>query len=102
MFCTAIPLDWSDCSSASDEVHDDGNHGEEEQQVNEEAAYVQEEEPAKPEQNQQNSQNKKHDDLLSSNGCRAGPRMLQVIGAGTLWIRCSVRKDWCEAGLYSV
>ena len=39
MFCTAILSDWSDCSPAADEVHDDGDHGEEEQEVNEEAAH---------------------------------------------------------------
>src|SRR5258707_12303661 len=61
MFCNAILSDWSDCSPAADEVHDDGDHGEEEQEVNEEAAHVQEEESAQPEQNQHNSQNEKHE-----------------------------------------
>src|SRR5712672_3561217 len=50
-FCNAILSDWSDCSPAADEVHDDGDHGEEEQEVNEDAAHVQEEESAQPEQN---------------------------------------------------
>src|SRR5436309_11261958 len=36
-------------------------------------------------------------DLLSSSGWSRRARMLQVIGAGTLWIRCSVREDCFEA-----
>jgi hypothetical protein len=52
---------FSDCSSAADEIHDDGDHGEEEQQVNEKAAHVQDEESSKPEENQHNGQNQEHE-----------------------------------------
>jgi hypothetical protein len=51
----------SDCSSAADEVHDDGDYGEQEQEVNEEAAHVQDEKSSQPEQNQHNGQNQKHE-----------------------------------------
>ena len=61
LHCGARHCIVSDCSSAADEVHDDGDHGEEEQQVNEEAAHMQDEEAAKPEQNQHNSENEKHE-----------------------------------------
>jgi hypothetical protein len=62
LFCAGYLARYlSDCPSAADEVHDDGDHGEEEQQVNEKAAHVEEEEPAKPEQNQHNSEDKKHE-----------------------------------------
>jgi hypothetical protein len=76
-FCTAI---FSDCSSAADEVHDDGDHGKEEQQVDEEAAHVQDEESSKPEQDQHNSQNKKHEMTFFLEAvCRAGRECYQVI-----------------------
>jgi hypothetical protein len=69
-----------DCSSAADEVHDDGDQGEEEQQVNEEAAHVQDEEPAKPEQDQHNSQDEKHEmTFFLETVLRAGREYYQVI-----------------------
>jgi hypothetical protein len=56
----ALHFNGLDRSSATDEVHDDGDQGKDQEQVNQEAADVQHEEPAQPEQYQYNSKNEKH------------------------------------------
>jgi hypothetical protein len=63
----------SDGSSATNEVHDDGDKREQEQQVNEKAADMQNEEAAEPEQNQNYSQDEKHGlPLFPAAGWRSG------------------------------
>jgi len=56
-----LHFDRLDSSSATDEVHDDGDQGKDEQQMDQEAADMQDEEPAEPEQNQHHSQDEEHE-----------------------------------------
>jgi hypothetical protein len=90
---------FSDCPSAADEVHDDGDDGEEEQEMNQEAAHMQDDEAAQPEQNQHNSEDEKHDRPSFFVQVARLPRMILVIGTGPLRIRCPVGDCVLEVSL---